>query len=285
MTFPTGGSTPLFSTPYLTVDEYLNAPTAVDIDDLVDGGDEAANRAELANVIARASSLMDGYCFQVLAATEQTEQIRMRISPDRALRLSPRYFPVREVTALSIGSSPALMAPIVLTDDSIWIEPQSIEIIGAGPAGRIGLSGRSYVSLTYVAGYANTILTAAVTAATTLPLADVTGILPGDQIGVYDVEAGTQPVEVASSWVSSFGPGNVPIVTPATGAKGGAVSALPPAVKEAAIDVVSSLLKGRGSTAIEMSSLTSVGSETASDPAGPDLAAAREILLPYRRVR
>ena len=69
------GTTHQFSTPYLTLTEFKNAPTAVDISNLVwNSTDQAVQDAELNNVIARASSWVDTYCNQVLAATTEQEQ-------------------------------------------------------------------------------------------------------------------------------------------------------------------------------------------------------------------
>ena len=65
------------TTPYLTLAEYKNAPTAIDIDNLVfNSSDPDVQDSELMNVIARASSWIDTYCNQVLGATEETEKDR-----------------------------------------------------------------------------------------------------------------------------------------------------------------------------------------------------------------
>jgi hypothetical protein len=53
------------STSYLTNNEYRNAPTAIDIDNLVfNSTDPDVQESELANVISRASSWVDTYCNQ-----------------------------------------------------------------------------------------------------------------------------------------------------------------------------------------------------------------------------
>ena len=66
------GTTQQFSTPYLTLGEYKSAPTAIDIDNLVfNSQDPDVQDSELTNVIARASSWIDTFCNQVLAATNE----------------------------------------------------------------------------------------------------------------------------------------------------------------------------------------------------------------------
>ena len=57
----TTGITPdtFYEQSYLTVAEYKDAPTSIDFDNLVVGGNGAAQDAELARVILRASSYMD----------------------------------------------------------------------------------------------------------------------------------------------------------------------------------------------------------------------------------
>ena len=57
---------PFFENPYITVTEYKNAPTSIDFDNLVVGGNAGAQDAELANAILRASSFIDEFLNQNL---------------------------------------------------------------------------------------------------------------------------------------------------------------------------------------------------------------------------
>ena len=115
---------PLFSTPYLTVAEYKQAPTAVDVDDLVGGGTQAINDAELYNVIARASSWIDTHCGQVLAATVDTDSLRTRVSRDGMMHVHPRYWPVVSVQSASFGYAPNAMTSLDPT--TAWIDRKSV---------------------------------------------------------------------------------------------------------------------------------------------------------------
>lgn len=290
MTTAFGATTPLLSTPYLTLQEFKNAPTAVKYDNLVPGGTPDQQDAELANLIARASSWMDTYCYQVLAATTQTEQMRCRLGSDGTLRLFPRYFPIREVSAVGMGASPDTVTALTL-GTNVWVQDRAIDIsqasgsLGSDLSGMPRPGGWVYITVTYVAGFPNTVLTAEVTGAVSLPVKDATGILPGDYIGVYDDTNGIQMPQVADTWVPTTGPANVPVTSNVTAADGIAVSALPPAIKQACIYVTTSLLKSRGSSAIQLATTTKVGTVVPQDPAGPDMARAKELLADFRRVR
>ena len=284
-----------FSTPYLTIAEYKQAPTAIDIDDLVGGGDAAINDQELANVIARASSWIDSYCGQVLASTADTEALRATVDRRGFLKIHPRYWPVTEVVSLSYGTLPTLMASVDIS--GIWIEPEAIvfPIQGLttsfmGPiqfSGNYSASQEQFVSLTYVNGYANAALSASVAAtATALPVNDLTGFTPGMRFEVYD-GASTEILTVASTFTVAQGPGNLPLAHAVAynHAISISVSALPPSVKQAAIYVTSALLKARGNASMVMQTLTPSQIQTSNPAAAGDLASAWEILKPFRRIR
>jgi len=286
---------PLFSTPYLTLAEYKQAPTAVDVDDLVGGGSSAVNDQELANVIARASSWIDSYCGQVLAATEDTESFRARVSRDGFLRLHVRYSPVIEVVSASYGSNPTLMN--TLDPTTAWIENMAIVFPLQGMAasflGQIQFSrvwsplAEQFCTVTYVNGYANTLLTASVSVgATSLSVSDTTGFIPNQKFMIYDGSS-TELVKVASTYVPVQGAGTVSLASAVVNAhaSGVSVSALPPAVKQAAIYMTSVILKARGNATLVMGTLTPSQFMETNPSASSDLGSAMELLKPYRRMR
>lgn len=286
--------TPLFSTPYLTNEEYKQAPTAVDVDDLVGGGTEAVNSQELTNVIARASSMIDAHCGQVLAATTDTDSFRARISRDGFLRIHPRYWPIVSVQSGSYGSFPNQMT--ALDPTTAWIEQMAVVFplqgFGTSFLGPIQFGGiyqpnmEQFVTLTYTNGYANTVLDDDVSAAdVVLPVADLTGFIPNQKFMIYD-GSGTEILTVSSTWVPTVGSGSLALATAVKfgHSSGVSVSALPPAVKQAAIFVTNSLLKARGNSAIVMSSLTPSSIQQGSVSGDSDLSDAYEILKPYRRI-
>ena len=119
------GNTQQFTKPYLTLTEFKNAPTSLDYNNLVPGGNQAAQDAELTNVIYRASSYIDQFCSQVLGARTNDEQQRVRVSADGTLRIHPQYHPIVALTSLSFGGTPNSMQTV--PDCSLaWIEDQSI---------------------------------------------------------------------------------------------------------------------------------------------------------------
>jgi hypothetical protein len=292
-----GNTTQLLTVPYLTLEEYKAAPTAIDLDNLVfDSQDPDVQDNELRNVIARASSWMDTYCNQVLGATIETEQQRSRYSTDGSIRFHPRFSPIVALTDFNYGY-PTNMAS--LGDCSIaWIEDQEIIIPNAqlgtwtsqGPlsfgAFNGGPGNQLFLNYTYIAGYTNTTVAIATTiGATSLTVANGTGIIAGQMLTLYD-GMNTELITVASTY--TFGSTTVPVTRPLvnTHAIGSSVSALPPAIKQAAILVTTAMLKVRGDSSMTMMVTTQPTMATpGSDRFSDEMKIAADILDTYKRVR
>jgi hypothetical protein len=292
-----GNTTQLLTVPYLTLEEYKAAPTAIDLDNLVfDSQDPEVQDNELRNVIARASSWMDTYCNQVLGATVETEQQRSRYSGDGSIRFHPRFSPIVALTSFNYGY-PTNMAS--LGDCSIaWIEDMEIIIpntqlgnyTSQGPLSFGSYNGgpgnQVFINYTYVAGYTNTTLaTANTVGATSITIADGTGIVAGQMLTMYD-GMNTEIVTVASTY--TFGSKTVPLTRALVNvhAIGTSVSALPPAIKQAAILITTAFLKVRGDSSMTMAitaqpSMAVPGSERFSD----EMKIAADILTTYSRIR
>lgn len=286
-----------YSTPYLSLQEFKNAPTALDYGNIVAGGTQAAQDAELSNAITRASSWIDQYCNQVIGATTDTEQQRVRIRPDGTIRLHPKYFPVVAMTDLSFGYAPTALTAV--SDPSqAWLEEQEIiypyaslpnSFSSQGPLS-FGLPSSSrpevYARYTYINGYANTTLASNVLAgATSVTVASGEGIVAGQGLKIFD-GASTENVIVSSSYV--FGSTTVPLTSPLLYAhsSGASFSALPAAVKEAAILVTSAYLKIRGDASLVLNVTTNPGQQLGdSQRVGSDIAHAQDLLKPFRRIR
>ena len=96
----------------------------------------------------------------------------------------------------------------------------------------------------------------------------------------------SENVMVASTY--TFGSTTVPLVNPLayTHATGISISALPPAIKEAAILVTTAFLKVRGDSSMTMAIGTSAGPSTpGKDKLSDEISLAKELLQPYRRIR
>lgn len=293
-----GHTTKLFSTPYLTTEEYKQAPTSIDYSNLVlASSDPAVQDAELANVIARASSWIDVHCNQVLSATEETEQQRSRLRPDGMLAVHPRYFPIVALTSLSYGITPNQM--IDFPDLSFgWIEDQSFVIpytasnltySSQGPI-QFGMPAiprsQVFTKYTYISGYANTTLAANANAgATSITVVDGSGITAGARMTIYD-GMNSENIVVASNY--TFGSTTVPLESPLAYAQtsGVSVSALPPAIKQAAILVTTAFIKVRGDNSLTMDVVNTPHQNSITNKSiTSDLDLAKELLVNFRRVR
>lgn len=293
-------NTRTFSSSYLTVAEFKQAPTSIDYDNLVTGStDPAVQDAELANVISRASSWIDTYCNQILGATTDTETQRVRLRGDGTLAIHPSFNPVVALTNLQWGFRPNPQGLTVYPDCSYaWIENQSIIVPFAGISLAYSSQGplefglpsaprqQLYVQYSYVNGYTNALLNANVSAgATSITVTDASGIVAGDMLNIYDGSK-TERVTVNSSY--TFGSTTVPLVSALQYAhtKGIAVSSLPPAIKQATILVTTAFIKQRGDASMTMQVSNIVErSQPDSDNSDGDIAEAKRLLQPYRRIR
>jgi hypothetical protein len=292
-------------TPYLTPAEYQTAPTAVDASNLVEGGAVSANFYELNSVIARASSWADDIVMQGPGCIAATRDIdgpkRLRVSRWGTIRFPCRFRPILEVDAISIGPTPSLMTAVTAAQAAdlvigpagvLEIPLQSLSTGVNGISTSLGngyaIDSRPLVQVTYVNGYPNTTLTAAVTAgATILSLPNVVGIDPGTQLTIYDDYAMNEQVTVGAGYV--YGSSTVPLASPLLGSHtaGVSVSALPPKVKQAVISLTSCLIKTRGNLAMVMASINGGAGtiEDKTDGAVDDLGIAIDLLDSMRRVR
>lgn len=281
----------LFTVPYLTIDEYKRAPTGVDLHG-ISGSTSEERDQELANVIARASGLVNVICKQNLAATTDIEQGRVRMDRSGEIFVATYRWPIIEVTELQVGSSPSNMAAVSL--DEIFIEHSSFTVaqasLGLGSSqGPLQFSAvrpttRAFAKWTYTNGWpCTTFRLAASSGAATLPLVNVDGIHTGTELTIYDGER-TETVIVTGEPSG----GNVPVTTTTEDHDAGInISSLPPAVKEAAILTTSALIKLRGNQAMVMRAIndSEPKSQNKDEPGFADITSARWILTPFMAFR
>ena len=238
--------------PYITAAEYTAAPTGINLATLQPGGSVQDQADALQSAILRGSAWVDQICHQILAATLEVVTGQYQVQNGMVMVIM-KQSPVIAVYAMSLGLSPATMTAI-LVDPGIDIGEKIVQIPLPG-----SLYGKNPVrgSVTYIAGFANGVTTAAVSvAATVLPLDGVLGIVPGMTLTIND-PGQTEVVTVASVGVASV---TVALPIRFAHATKTNVSALPAAVKQATILLTTATIKTRASEAIVMQSSRSTPS-------------------------
>ncbi len=267
--------------PYISVSEYRFAPTAVGTTDLVPGSPNQAadSAASLAQVIERASSWMDTWCFHTadgtLAASVSVESAWVKVKTNGDVPLISKYKPILDVQGVAVGPSPGNLTNIgAITAGGIWIDDKVIWVPGVwnlSPATSFPIyfgrhDGTLYAVWTYTNGFPVTALAAnALAGATSIQVqptnADGTGVsgvyaananFPGSQLTIHD-SGSTEVVTVASSYAGGT---TLPLAAPLQYAHTVPaspdmirVAALPWALEQACISVTSILIKTRGTRA------------------------------------
>ena len=279
---------------YLTLAEYKNAPTAIDYNNLVVGGTQAQQDAELTSVIGRASSWINTHLNQSLIARSVTEQKRTRMTPQGNLIIRPEITPLIAISSLSYGATPTNLT-VVNDLTPLWFESDkviypiaqtSLSYSSQGPLAfgfPPSTGSQIYVNYNYTAGYVNTTGTGTA-GSKNVTVANPVGILPGQVINFYDGQY-SERLQVANNYV--YGANPVTLTTAmAYSHTNAAFSGMPAAVKEAAILVVTDFLKVRGDSSMTMAVTTRPSSgPSVQDIIGSDLAMAKELLRPFRKVR
>lgn len=293
-------------TPYLSYDMFAtHARRGVDISGLVPGGDEADQKAALADKIREASSMMDSFLLGTLASTLDTEVGSVPIRRDGLAIVVPRFRPIIALTAFAAGPNIAQLA--AYTDlSAVAIEPSRIRI-PVGPFGtwntnkgplQLGrgapIPGRMYARWTTCNGYPVTWLTApAAQGATQLAVADTTGIIAGStQMVLYAGKYRTTfvPTAVSTAGAGGLGTGPGTLTVPALALDVANdplyptyVSALPPDVITGAVLMTRGLIKKTSGGNVSAQTVTSKNRDPLG--AGDDIAAAYDIIDQYQMVQ
>jgi hypothetical protein len=298
----------LLTSPYVTVPEFLAAPTWLDNQDLIPGGNDQQQEAELYNVLLRASGWAERIAEQPLRAHTVIDQDRFPVDRWGNIYIVPPHTPARQVNAVAYGGNFQDLSLISNLSAQTWIEQQKTIVVSQVPQGGAYLGSLQfggtrpgadevYVQYSYVAGYCATTLTAAATAGTsTLTVADPTGLqppvtggligtIPGSVVRIWDPgfeeaaqvntgwTAGTNPVQLAANLANSH-------------AAGASVSELPPEVHQAICELTVGLLMREDVSEDEPYSRTPFGptvrESSSGGKAGGLVDHAREVLLRYR---
>ena len=287
--------TGFFENPYLTIAEYKNAPTSIDFDNLVVGGNAQAQDAELGRVILRATSYLNEYLNQDLTAQSITETQRVRFNNQGYISLHPNHNPIISLSSFEYGSTPNNLT--TLTDPSTcWFENQQVIIpvsdsqltySSQGPLSFGGVGARTpvFVKYTYIAGYVNTTIVTATATQSTLTVTSGAGFIAGQSYRIYD-GASSETITVASTY--TFGSTTVPLTSALafTHAAGVAIGNMPSAIKQATILATTAFIKARGDNSLTMAVTTSAsGNISGAQRFGSDLALALDMVSLYRRIR
>lgn len=281
---------------YVSVAEFKNAPTSLDINNLVSGGNAAAQDAELANILMRASSYMNEYLNQNLVAQKYTETQRLRMNTQGYISLHPNNSPIIALESFQYGGDPLNLQ--TLNDPSqTWFEAQQIIIpIGQMAAtystqGALSFGGVSprqqlFTKYTYVSGYVNNFIAVATAGASSLTVTSGTGIIAGQTLHIYD-GALTENVTVASTY--TYGSTTVPLTSALVSSHvaGVTIGNLPTAIKQACILIATAFIRIRGDKSNTMNITTSAQSSTATANSryGSDIQLALDMVSLYRRIR
>jgi hypothetical protein len=282
--------------PYLTVAEFKNAPTSIDFDNLVVGGNAQAQDAELANAILRATSFMNEYLNQNLNASTQVENQRVRITGMGTIALHPNNNPIISLQSFEYGADPNSL--VALPDCSkAWFEEQQIIIplssiattyssqgpLGFGPYG--APRQQVYTRYEYTSGYVNNLIASATAAASSMTVQSAEGIVAGMTLRIFD-GASSERVRVASNY--TYGSTTVPLASPLTftHASGVAFGNLPTTIKQACILITTAFLKVRGDRSLTMNITTQPSSNISGGALyGSEIDLALKMLDLYRRIR
>lgn len=230
---------PILTQPYLTDAAFRAYPHWLDLDNLIPGGFQGLQDGELADVLLAASdaciTLDEGRIMRLDGHYVQGEAHTVTLGQDGRANIRPRDVPLRGITAVSYGVSPAAMLADTLPNPTAWLTagrtygflPGGLAGAGSlapsffGPAQRGVPGGRLFVSMSYVAGFPSAVLAEPCEAGDDhLTVSDPTSVLPGGPLALYDVGK-SETVTVAADYVPS-----IPTIPPAPAAVPLAVNAV-----------------------------------------------------------
>lgn len=302
--------------PYISNSVYSFAPTAMDVSNLVQGGNTQAQEQALYDTIRRASGWADRYCFGAdpaakgasLAATLSVESAYVKVLRGE-LRLVCDYKPIIDVRGIDVGLDPAnvqsigstMAASVRVGRRTIYVPYAQVFWNGPPPTDTptvslpVNAGDRLYVVWSYTNGYPHTKLAASIGANTnqcSLTATDgaggLLGVYPGTQMTIVDggntetftvqsVTAGATTATVTAT--ANFATThNLPAAPDFL-----PVTALPDDVRAAIIFLATSLIKTRGDLSVVLDEMQEPRERQAS--AGDiedDVAYAMELLDPYR---
>ncbi len=268
---------------YASVQEFLDYPTGLDVDNLVADGTDAQQTAELGMILQMASSVIDAWCYQPLCAHQKTETKHVRPQQYGSLEVRVSDFPLKQVvsaqwrqTARDAWHSVDINLIDIFGDIS---EGHKYSAADACYGGTYGWGQPPLtVQTTYVAGYPNMALTAnAATGGTTITVDSHLGLSQGEVLKIYD---GQNYEEVTVETTPTTNTISISALQFAHNS-GVRISELPDAVSASCIFIAAYLIKERRAGAsVTMSGTVQKMNVIDSE----DMQLTRQFLLPFRRV-
>lgn len=288
--------------PYVSPAAFRAHPTYLDTDGLrVGDADPAHQTAQLAVTLLEASSWADNQCNQPLGAHTWTQRCRARIDRAGNLKFHADHSPVIALATLAYGMTPTALTTV--SGVGAWVEGDANVVMPLGGGGAwsgslqfgLPMSGEVFVQAAGTSGFVSTVLGAAASVgATTLTVADPTGIVPGGSYRIWEPGV-EETVTVSPSWTppaATVPPvaGSVTLAMPAlfAHAAGHDFSSLPAEARDAIVQYATAKLMRPDSTAEDQFPNTHLGSDTRrNDPRNGSglIAEAARILSSYGRVR
>ena len=283
--------------PYVSLNEVKFSPTAsaIDFSNLIENANQLAQDRALLELIKRASSMADIFCYGKMGslnATSNTENGWYRPNRDGNITFSPSFTPILAVTDVQVGWGPGSgLQEITISTSNVAIDRDQFILTAPSTlglyfgslgiaGGRWGYQTNMWCQYTYINGWYNSFLTASATAgATTITVNDTTGLYAGMSFSIWD---GMNDEYVG---VSSITGNVITLKSPLLYNHGLGVntSTLPAAVKQAVIHLVVALVKERGQGGLvinEIGEPTSVSGRTESST--HDMMLAYDLLEPFK---
>ena len=299
--------------PYVSASQYQNAPTAMDVSNLVPGGSVADQTQALADVLARASAWADRICFGADPASKQAS-LCATLSVETAqvplirgeLRLICDYKPIVQVNGVDVGADmatlssvgPDVASRIRVGRRTLYVPLLAIPVRSGNanitwPPGYSAMGGSRMTAVwAYVNGYPHTQLAANIAAgATTCSVlatdggTGLLGIIPNvTQLtivnGIYTERFTVQ--SVAGTTLTSTTPFQYAHTFPAA-PDFLAVTAVPRDVEEAVILLATVLIKTQGDNSLVLQGVSEPrGPQPTSGGSDTDYERACKLLAPFR---
>lgn len=304
------------TTPYVNAEILMSAPTGIawsTIGSSCGKPTQAQQLAEVTNICARASAMVDSICNSTLRATLDSEimtgpgDFRFQIQPSGRARMVMSRLPILSVVGgqwCPAGTFPPNWTTIAA--NMFRVERPVIGTYGTTAPNGSGDGGQSIllapgivgwgfgrsaydVEVFYINGWPHSSLSVeAVTGDTTISVDDITGWLGAT--GVVYSSSGQETIQATAVTPTTpnaiSGPGVLTLAGPLVyqHVKGTIVSTLSGTVQQATILLCVSQALIRGATATTVQALP--GSRSSSGARGPDdlIAEAKQMLAPYKRV-